>query len=216
IGTTIFYAWAQKLGRATFDPRTADLGVPPLDLERRTKALIRLLEGDAATGDLLFDDPRTPETETREETILAQLDFALGDFESGGLFDSANPDRWRWGVMHALTLSSFFDQAGVPLFINGPLPRGGGQYSVDIASWDDRGLPLKVSVGANTRMIHRVKDGAWETWNALPGGQSGVRGDPHFEDNLVFYLRGEYYKIPFYPEEVAAAAESHWVFRAAP
>ena len=176
-------------------------GLEPLADRRH---LLRLLEG--RLDPVWFDDVSTLETETRSE----QVERALADaWNEGAARWGEDPTTWNYGEIHVLILAHPLDT--LPLFgpwaRRGPIEVPGSNTTVAAfgALW--RGERQEVVFGPSMRWV--VDWSQPETaLAALPGGQSGHPGDPHYDDRLAPYLAGELSPAPWSPEEVAAATVS--------
>lgn len=166
-----------------------------------TRALIFLLERpeEAATYDesigdsWVFDDMETETTETRLTPLVMALLDAKDRFASDEPlamhFDreipspnSGDPADWVWGEMHGLRLEGTLPQTqnsnysrpktGLPFY-----PRPGGEFAVSPCNHGFDDTDFTCTGGSSLRMVHRMSDdGESVTYNAVPGGYSGVPG----------------------------------------
>ena len=61
-------------------------------------------------------------------------------------------------------------------------------------------------------MVVALGQDSVEVVNIIPGGQSGLAGDPHFADQAELWLGNQALTIPFSPQDVAAEGLSREVF----
>lgn len=131
------------------------------------------------------------------ETLSAAWDDATARF-------GADCAQWRWGDLH----KGWFDHALTPVkpgFDVGPLDKGGSSTTVMLAHYE--AADYRVRTGASVRMV--VDVGAWDNsvWINAPG-QSGVPGDPHYEDLAPLWAEGRYVPMPYSEVAVDAATET--------
>lgn len=203
IGCAAFHvSWSRlKSGLFLDELEASEISYMPMDaaVTRVMSAPERLL-----AGDVYWDDVSTDGLEPREAIITSALEAAAAH-----LTDKlgADPDGWRWGYLHTLTLrADLFDDAGVPIYNNGPNANDGGLHSVDVAKprnvWAD---DYSHTNGASMRFVCRLNSEGVRCNTQLPGGQVHHPGDPHYDDLLAGYLANQPFDLPFSPEEVAAA-----------
>ena len=100
--------------------------------------------------------------------------------------------QWQWSKVHNIV---FFHQPfdADPLLaarFNRTAPTGGDKHTVNQASnpewaeFEQRHLPLY-------RQIIDLSDFTRSIWTAAPG-QSGILGDPHYDDTIEQWRRGAY------------------------
>ena len=210
VGCAAFHVLWPRLVRAAFADDLFEDEIP------NDAALIRLLtrpDGFASDRDY-WDDQRTDAI----ETAPAQIALALAD--AGAWLTEhlgADPDGWRWGRIHTVTLAAdLFSAAGLPDYDHGPFANDGGLYTVDVANpkgnFDDR---YSHPSGASMRFVCHA-GGTVACTIELPGGQRHFRDSPHYDDLLQKYLVNQPVAFPFTPSEVDAATVESVAINPAP
>ena len=120
-----------------------------------------------------------------------------------------NPDSWRWGRLHTLSLTNAsFGESGIApiewLFNRGPYELGGGSAIVDAIGWDAT-LGYEVNWVPSMRMVVDLHDLDASTWVNLTGA-SGHAFNPHYDDQASLWQRGATRPWPFGITAVAEAA----------
>ncbi|HET6673015.1 MAG TPA: penicillin acylase family protein [Agromyces sp.] len=120
-----------------------------------------------------------------------------------------NPDTWRWGRLHTLTLTNqSFGESGIGpiewLFNRGPYELGGGSSIVNANGWDAR-VGYAVDWVPSMRMIIDLGDFDASRWINLTGA-SGHAFDRHYADQAPLWQRGETLDWPFTIAAVQDAA----------
>lgn len=217
----LFHLWAAYYGSSVLRD---DIGSTIFDraVEASLDVLLRPLV-------FLSDNPRTPSgrnyfdnvrtqnvVETRDEMALSALRKALD--HGARLFGTADVSAWRWAQIHTVTFTNAF---GGALDV-GPVGIQGGVGTVDVAdpaliSKDGSGAPpdvLKTVHGANLRMVVAFDAaGVPGAEVIIPGGQSGVPGQPHFADQVDDWANGRFRKLRFKRSDVDADVESTVTFK---
>lgn len=168
---------------------------------------------ELAAGDVYWDDPATPEVESKFEVMFSALD-TVGQFLVGEL--GSDETQWAWGRLHGLQLSSDLATFGIfaydnptpnqPLFAN-----DGGLFTVDVANPGT--TDFVQTAGPSTRFVCEASPGGPSCTIQLPGGQSGDIDSPYYEDLLFPYLANEPMTLVFDIAEAAANAEQTISFR---
>ena len=164
-------------------------------------------------GDVYWDDPGTPEVETKFQVMFEALE-TVGNFLVGEL--GADESQWAWGRLHGLQLSSDLSTFGIfeydnpapgePLFAN-----DGGLFTVDVANPGTSDFVQ--TAGPSTRFVCEASPSGPSCTIQLPGGQSGDINSPHYEDLLFPYLANEPMPLVFDIDEAAANAEQTIIFQ---
>lgn len=175
----------------------------------------RPVGGDRWFGvvDGLLDDPDavwwTNEDEgvAGRDAMLAHALAAAWDEASGTM--GSDPDGWRWGRLHTLTLTNqSFGESGIGpiewLFNRGPYELGGGSSIVNAIGWD-ASLGYGVDWVPSMRMIIDLDDLDASRWVNLTGA-SGHAFHPHYDDQAPRWQRGETLAWPFTIDAVQDAA----------
>lgn len=196
--------WRALLRRA-FGDELAGLpeGVQPDGGDRWMLLVDRLLQDPAAAW---WDDVTTPDVSEDRDAILAA---ALRD-ASAELRDrlGGDPERWRWGELHTLTLrNATFGESGIGpiewLFNRGPWKLGGGADLVDATGWD-ASVGYEVDWVPSMRMVVDLADLDGSRWISLTG-VSGHAFGSHYDDQTDLWARGETIAWPFSAAAVGEA-----------
>ncbi len=111
----------------------------------------------------------------------------------------ADPARWQWGTLHTLTFAHSLGRGkglaarGLAWLLDlnrGPFPRPGDGMTVNLGAFPLTD-PFGVIVGPSYRQIVDLADPEGSRW-IVAGGVSGDPLSPHYDDQLEFWLRGEY------------------------
>ncbi len=112
--------------------------------------------------------------------------------------------KWAWGRMHPLVCRHRFDATPLGAFFAiGPEPAGGGPDTVNRGDLDGANS-FRMRVGAAMRMVVNAR-GRDQAGTVVPGGQSGDRLSPHYDDQMRLFLAGELKPAPVTKSAVAAA-----------
>ncbi len=142
----------------------------------------------------------------RDEMIEYALDAAWR--ESSRRMGS-DPDSWRWGRLHTLTLrNASFGESGIGpiewLFNRGPYEVGGGSSIVNAIGWD-ASLGYEADWVPSMRMIVDLDDLDSSRWVNLTGA-SGHAFHRHYADQTPIWQRGELRSWPHTIDAVQDAA----------
>jgi acyl-homoserine lactone acylase PvdQ len=154
-----------------------------------------------------WDNEVTDFEETRPQIVTE----ALTDAEAilSEKFESSDPDDWRWGRIHTVTLTADLLSSITPEFNNGPYATVGGRLTVNVANpsgvGDGSGSYSHRS-GASMRMIVEGRSDGMVGHFQLAGGQIHRRDSPNYDDLLQKWLAHEYVVMPFTSEQVDDAA----------
>ena len=233
-----------------------DEGLPsvfrPTGSYGRTRALKTLLDGigpngaalaslDPATGEsVFFDDLSTPEVESSDELMVAQLVVGLDWLEDE--FGTDDQAEWLWGLKHTLRFESFLareisDNALIaslfePMTINTdvlPLsdpppasgdpratlegfPRHGDSFAVDAAGY--LGVTdFTYGSGPVMRMAFELDPAGVTGVNVIPGGETANPDSPHFADQAALWVANETSPVRFSVEDVLDGLQSREVLK---
>ena len=144
---------------------------------------------------------------TADEMLLGAAEDALAELTK---LQGSDPAKWRWGKLHAITLThGTFGESGIgpieALFNRGPYEASGGSGVVNATGWA-LGEGYATSTVPSMRMVIDVSDWDASTWQNLTG-QSGHAFHPHYTDQTEGWAKGEQYAWAFTPEAVTAAAK---------
>ena len=159
----------------------------------------------------LHNNKLTKEKETLEENILKAYKEAIAYVENT-LGD--DPKKWQWGKVHQLTIKHPVGNVGIMDFAfnynRGPYNMGGGKNTVSPFHYMFNDIE-KVTHGPSQRHIFTIDD--WDnSQTVIPGGISGHSVSPHYSDQLMLYLQGEYHPDYFSTKAVKLHAVSSGKF----
>jgi penicillin amidase len=160
----------------------------------------------------MLDALENPETrfagnaaEQRDRLLLTSLSSA---YQEMGSLQGADPREWRWGKLHRNLsehpLSALVDEATRAKLNVGPLERGGGAYTPNVAHY--RLSDFRDTAGPSIRIV--VDLGNWDNSRAvnLPG-QSGDPNSPHYRDLAPLWRDGQYFPLLYTRKAVESATE---------
>lgn len=141
----------------------------------------------------------------RNEVLLSSLASAWAEMEA---MQGNEPKRWQWGKLHfsffVHPMAPTLDNAGKARVNVGPLPRGGGAYTVNVSSYHPDSFWQ--AHGPSFRMILDV--GNWDNSLAInTPGQSGDPSSPHYRDLAGSWAAGRYFPLLYSREAVRKAAK---------
>jgi penicillin amidase len=180
IGGTIYKVWyseTQKiLLEKIMDKKVANIfrGSRPFNLKRILES--NFVGSDEETSRLLF------------KALENALDYLATLF-------GVDIKKWKWGVLHTLTLTHPFSHANkkAKILNVGPFKLGGDGNTLNPGSYDPSQGYIVLS-GPSYRQIHDLSN--WDnSIGALPGGQSGLPFHKHYKDLIKLWVKGKY--IPF-------------------
>jgi len=147
-----------------------------------------------------FDDPNTPQKETRKEVIyksFVETIQALKDI-------SNNKNDWQWGKIHLLEYKHPFGRNPFlkKIFNRGPYEVEGSIATVSPMDFSlDQKLPFYVRSGASERYI-LLPGKINESLRIIPTGINGNPLSPSYGNQIKKFLNYEYRKFNLYkPEE---------------
>lgn len=217
IGATIFSVWRNAFIRNTqvVPLRRFDLTVSSnrRDLLGAARHLLESFDerqGIGASGLNFFDVPGVGDAPARRDIVILRsvaeaLDLLSGDAYAAVFKRSTNQDDYRWGRLHRVMLDhplagtfSIPPAGGAfppPLAGDGliGIPFDGGNLSVDVASnrlLDDSPDGFVLRIGPSQRYVARARifGQGFDAEMSLPGGQSGVPGNPFYVNLLEEWL----------------------------
>jgi penicillin amidase len=154
-----------------------------------------------------FDDPRTPERETRDDLLRRSFTESLQWLSQRY---GADPSGWRWGRVHTMTfINAPLGRIGLGwvrrAFNSRTMPARGDNYTVDGASflWS---RPYEVVHGTALRMIIDLSDFSKSVGIHTPG-QSEHLYHPHRDDLMEMSQKVEFHPLLFTRQQVEAHAE---------
>lgn len=142
-----------------------------------------------------WDDPKTEERETRDQSLKKAFLLATSQLKSRL---GEDPDQWQWAKDHEVTAQHPLGL--IPLvgavFDQGPSGASGGLESVNTFHFKLLPGKKKSRLGAATRRVIDFQN-PQVAYGILPGGQSGVVTSEHFGDQWEMFLTGDYRKIRY-------------------
>jgi penicillin amidase len=116
---------------------------------------------------------------------------ALEAYREMSRLQGDDPEKWKWGRVHHLKLVSPLRLKGFGsgLLGGGSHEMGGSQETLLRARFDYNN-PFDVTVSAALRMVADLGDPD-KVLAVLPGGASGRQFDPHHQDQIGPFMRGE-------------------------
>ena len=175
----------------------------------------RPVGGDRWYGvvDGLLDEPDARWWTNEEQDVAgrdAMLALALEDaWNEASNRMGSDPDRWRWGRLHTLTLTNkSFGESGIApiewLFNRGPYEVGGGSSIVNAIGWD-ASIGYDVDWVPSMRMVVDLDDLDASRWINLTGA-SGHAFHAHYADQAPLWQGGETRDWPFTMDAVRESA----------
>jgi penicillin amidase len=206
IGCTAFHVMVGRLLVGTFEDEmlAAEVDHAPGD-----SVLVRLLNrpDTMVHGAAFWDDVSTEDVEEGMGQIVATAFNAAGAWLGETL--GADPDTWRWGRLHTMTVAApLFNDAGVTDFNFGPFANDGGIDTVDVGNCrsPERHRYHHTS-GASVRFTCEMTEPPACSLQ-LPGGQRHRRAGEHYNDLLPRWLANDPFEMPFTAREVTNATVS--------
>jgi penicillin amidase len=224
VGATIYNVWRAKAIWDVVDANIMDLVGVGIGSSDALKALHHLLSAEPFTGlstagDVnFFPEPAglASAEDRRDATLLAALRTALdalaSDDFAAAFGNSTDQDDYRWGRLHRITFDHEFDpsfsippQAGFDDLAPGlpGISRDGGYNVVNASGFSARadgsndfrfgGGPVRRYVGEAGRGGGHLP--SVRGFNVIPGGPSGVPGDPDHATQLSTWLTADYHRV---------------------
>lgn len=142
--------------------------------------------------------------ETRDDVLRLALRAALDQLKA-----AYGPDmqRWSWGAQHQVVAAHVFGEIKPldRLLGHGPYPVGGDETTVGAAWGNPHSAERHVSVSAPFRFVADLSN-LNRCWGVLLPGNSGLRGSPHYSDQVQDWLNGVYHPMLFARADVEAGA----------
>ncbi len=230
IAATIWAAWRSAAIRATIDKTLTSVGLGNYlpgsrDAQAGFKFLLEaypVLGGKGASGLTFFSAAGAPNAAAARDYVLLKalgdgLDMLASDGFSPAFAGSTSQNDYRWGKLHRIV---FDHPLGAPFSIPGSngygfsdlssslkgISRPGGFESVDAASHDARGNTVNSFMfgsGPARRFVGEMSP-IISASEIIPGGQSGVLGNPLYVGQLGRWLTNQYHPLPI-PASAALA-----------
>lgn len=202
--TTLFELFYRELPHAILDD---DIGAENVDVLSNAIFLHQIANDPNSAW---WDNADTPEVETRDDILLQTVEHAV--VELNEVSEEGEPEESYWALYHHVTfVSQPLGESGInvieKLVNRGPYPVDGGPGIVNANGWSADEFAV-VNWHPSMRMIIDMADYDGSV-GIIPTGQSGHPGDPHYDDQIVLWVNGDY--IPFWwtraAVEEAAVAE---------
>ncbi len=216
VAATIYNMWRGFAIGNIVDARLADFGLSAGSSEA-LKALYNLLDQDSYTGiatagiDWIPQPAALSAEDRRDLALLQALRDALDQLASNDLApafaNSTDQEDYRWGKLHRITFDHPFNplwsippQAGfedVSTDLTG-VARDGGYNVVNASGFSARATGLnsfKFGGGPVRRYVGVPKHGRIFGVNQVPGGPSGIPGDPDYATQLAVWLTSDYHVV---------------------
>jgi penicillin amidase len=216
VAATIYNMWRGFAIRNIVDSRLADFGLGVGSTEA-LRALDNLLRQTPYTGIATAGINWIPESagltaeERRDLALLQALRDGLDQLASNALApafgNSTSQDDYRWGKLHRINFDhAFEDDFDIPtqggfddLAPDLPgLARDGGYNVVNASGFSARATGLDSFMfggGPVRRYVGQNLDGKISGENVVPGGPSGVPGDPDYATQLATWLTADTHKV---------------------
>lgn len=231
VASSIYTAWVKQIWETLPPPPPTDFsGTSWQNWEVPWRLVLHLLEDidrtdpafkvwtKGANGDsTMWDNPATPEVETRTEVLLGALGRALGVLERK--FGSADMNTWLWGKLHQVRFQHVFGQGGLPVYDIGPIPAPGGFWTVNVAAPWIAADNFTFYLGPTQRLVVLLDPAGIKAVNVLPGGENGNPGSAaaynqinpaiHYGDLIPQWINGETVEMRVSREAVAADTQRY-------
>ncbi|MEP2026441.1 MAG: penicillin acylase family protein [Reichenbachiella sp.] len=160
-----------------------------------------------------WDNPETPEVETRSQIITSALSEGLLELENQLGTDIS---QWQWSKVHSLEHNHVLGAVDLlrKYFNVGPFPVPGNNEVINnyIYRWTADG-EYKTAAGPSTRRIIDFADVEGNSWSILPTGNSGNIFSPHYNNQAEMYVNGEYRRQLMNKEEIMKVSEGALVLK---
>ena len=219
IAATIYAVWRTQVVANVIDETLTPYGLTGPDGQQALGALRHLLDtfdahqGVGASGVDFFAVPGVDDANARRDIVLLRslaeaLDLLASDAFAAAFGHSTDQDDYRWGRLHRTVFAHVLDgpfsapPAGgafpPPLADLAGIPTDGGFETVDASEHPLRAASsdgFMFTDGPNRRFVAQVRRGRLEAVTALPGGESGMLGSPHYVDLLTGWLTNEAFPL---------------------
>lgn len=223
VAATIYSAWRSRILANTIDGVLGSFpvpgGAPRPDNFLAVSALRNLFDtfatrgGRGASGVPFFNVTGVDRAEDKRDIIVLKsladaFQMLSGDAFAAAFGKSTNLDDYRWGKLHRKVFSHLLGSSfsvppaggALPAPLAGltGLPRAGGFEVIDRSDGNARGSTLNAFMfgsGPSRRYVGEVTPNGVHGNNSLPGGVSGVVGNPHYADLLLDWLVNRTYAV---------------------
>lgn len=198
----LFWAWTRQLTEALLSGSVGEELAQRALTTRNFRDALPLLLADPASP--WCDDRRTPAVERCAGQVDAALDRAFAELQT---LLGPDPQRWRWGQLHAVHAEHTpFSRVSLlrPLF-ELSAPKGGDTYTVDAARVrlrpDAAGRLYGNDHGPSLRAVYELADPRRSRF-IISSGQSGLPWRAQYRDQFALWLRHD--TLPLWPAEAPA------------
>lgn len=211
IAPTIYNKLVYKIQESIFVNK---LGEDGFDAYMKTHLMKRSFQPLFANdSSLWWDNPATPEVETRSQVITAAFTNGLIELENQLGKDM---NQWQWKKVHTLEHGHVLGAVDLlrKYFNVGPFSVPGNNEVINnyIFRWTADG-EYKVSAGPSTRRIIDFADVEGNSWSILPTGNSGNIFSPHYYDQAEMYVNGKYRRQLMNKEDIIKVAKGALVLK---
>ena len=157
------------------------------------------------------DNIATKEKETLKDIAVQSFKEAVDELEN---MYGDNPDNWKWGDIHQLTLAHPLSKKKVLDNIfklnRGPFRLGGSFHTIPQFSYPNTHIG-EVHLGVSHRHIFSTAD--WDSsLTVIPTGNSGIPASSNYCDQTDLYIHGKYHPDLFSRDLVEQEAVNHMKF----
>ena len=187
------------------------------------------MQGAGASGIQFFEVPGIGDPAAARDIILLDslreaLNLLASDEFTPAFGNSTDQNDYRWGKLHRIVFSH---PLGAPFDIprDGGLPtpgpglagvaRSGGLGAVDASSHSARADGLNdfmFGSGPARRFLGALPPTGSQGWEVIPGGQSGLPGNPFQIDQLLLWLTNRHHPMRRLPSEAIADTTRFRIF----
>lgn len=232
VAATIWAQWRSFAVRSTIDATLQRVGLGSAlpgngDAYTGFKFLLdnfALLGGRGASGLNFFEAEGAPDAASGRDFVLLTalkngLDALASDAFAPAFGGSQNLSDYRWGMLHRIT---FDHPLGGPFSLPGPNPYGFADLSPDLPGLSRPGGYEVVDAsghGVRAQGVNGFRFGSGparrfvgemstpvKAFEILPGGQSGVLGNPTYASQLGRWLTNQYHDVKISAASAAAAS----------
>jgi penicillin amidase len=241
VAATLYNVWRAKLIRSVVDARLAAIGAPGVGAGDALKALHHVLTRVPYTGvlsgsgiDLIPAPAQLAPADRRDLALLGALRSALDALAGPSFADafggSTDPADYLWGRLHRITFAHPLGGAFSVPPANGfadlapalpGLSRDGGYEVVNASGFSakaDSQNAFRFSGGPVRRYVGIAGAGVFPGaqvvgWNVIPGGSSGVPGNPLYTAQLPMWLTADQHPVEMFESEAVRGALATELFR---
>jgi penicillin G amidase len=209
--SALFALFQRELFDRLFEDDFERRELKSLPLYGGAEVLLRAVRGELNAA--WYDDARTEPVEDRAALVDRALEEA---WRTGRERFGSDVRTWSYGELHTLTLHHPFH--ALPLmgafFDCGPAPIPGSSTCIAAFTGPWRGERVEVAHGPSMRWISDTGDPD-RSLAALPAGQCGHPGDPHYDDQFAAFVAGRLHGVHWSEGRIAEATVSTLVLRPA-